>query len=498
MIQPNAYTGGAVLALAGATDPGKTRDHNEDSLLLDPVIGLAIVADGLGGHQAGEVASAIVARVMGQQIRRSLLAVAGEHIGVIELEPDVLELIVRSALLDAHAEVLDATRGNHGREGMASTVVTLFVHGGTAVLGWVGDSPAYLQQGRRLSGPLTHSHNLSQDTGRPVRPDDKRKTLLTRVVGGGDNIFIPDTRAFDVHPGDVFLLCSDGLTDMVSDTEIADILCASVRDLEQAAQQLVQAANRAGGEDNITIALIRVDQVPRTSLHRASAVIGDHAPASPDRAAVGDKRSIPVWLLGTLAAAGLAVGAGAGWLAGGRAADSRRIADRQQLELQVRSLEEKSRSDGRQIEDLTRKLSRPPAVAYPHFGPGASRNSVGVGTRPQDTESSLTLAPRATSAAASRSPDDTNHSNEWRGSGQASRPAEGSLPNAGNPRPTPTTVAPKRAASGQPENVDEKAAYQAKERQLKFKAQRPDPTETPTPLDRDALVPSGQPREDPK
>lgn len=489
MIQPNAYTGGAVLALAGATDPGKTRDHNEDSLRLDPLIGLAIVADGLGGHQAGEVASAIVARVIGHQIRRSLLAVAGEHIGVIELEPDVLELIVRSALVDAHAEVLDATRSTPGREGMASTVVTLFIHGGTAVLGWVGDSPAYLQQGRRLSGPLTHSHNLSQDTGRPVRPDDKRKTLLTRVLGGGDNIFIPDTRAFDVHPGDIFLLCSDGLTDMVSDTEIGDILCASARDLEQAAQQLVQAANRAGGEDNITIALIRVDQAPRTTLHRASAVIGDHAPANPDRAVVGGRRSIPVWLLGTLAAAGLAVGAGAGWLAGGRAADARHATDRQQLQFQVRSLEEKSRSDGRQIEDLTRKLSRPPAVAYPHSGLGVSRDSVGVGTRSQRTESSLTIAPRAPSTAASRSPDDTNHSDEWRGSGQASQPAEGSLPNDGSPRLTPTTIAPKRGAAGQPEHVNEKVVHQAKERRLKFKAQRPDPAETPTPLVRDARVP---------
>jgi len=104
-MQNKLMSGGAVVVVAGSTDTGEKRDHNEDSFFLDAEIGLIAVADGLGGQQAGEVASAIVTRVLGTQIRRRLLAIAGERIHAVVLESEVLDLIVRSALVDAHAEV---------------------------------------------------------------------------------------------------------------------------------------------------------------------------------------------------------------------------------------------------------------------------------------------------------------------------------------------------------------------------------------------------------
>ncbi|MCK6394557.1 protein phosphatase 2C domain-containing protein [Zoogloea sp.] len=387
MSKANALTGGAVLTLSGASDPGKSRDHNEDSLLLDPELGLVAVADGLGGHNAGEVASDIVTQVLAYAVRRRLLAIGGEHLNAVELEAETLELVLRAALVDAHAEVLEAARAAQGRSGMASTVVALLVHGGTAVLGWVGDSPAYRFQGGRLGSPLTRSHNLSQDSGRPPRNGGAGKSLLTRVMGGGDNIFMPDTLIFPVSAGETYLLCSDGLTDMVSDTEIGEILRASSSDLEHASGQLIQAANRAGGEDNITVALLRIDQAPQSLIergeqagHRATDTTTDHAR--------GEQRATRsgVWL-------GLAGGllvilmaASGGWWAGAksmvsdhrqsRAEDAARIAG---LQLELQGTERQLGKLRAELDQRRREESSPPRAGVPNgvmnpaalFGDGA-------------------------------------------------------------------------------------------------------------------------------
>lgn len=432
MSKANALTGGAVLTLSGASDPGKSRDHNEDSLLVDPELGLVAVADGLGGHNAGEVASDIVTQVLAYAVRRRLLAIGGEHLNAVELEAETLELVLRAALVDAHAEVLEAARAAQGRSGMASTVVALLVHGGTAVLGWVGDSPAYRFQGGHLGSPLTRSHNLSQDSGRPPGNGGSGKSLLTRVMGGGDNIFMPDTLIFPVCAGETYLLCSDGLTDMVSDTEIGEILRASSPDLEQTSGQLIQAANRAGGEDNITVALLRVDQAPQSLIERAEQPGHCAADTTTDHPRKGQQATRPgVWsgLAGGLLA--ILVAASGGWWAGAkfRAEDAPRIAG---LQSELQGTERQLDKLRAELDQCRREESSLPRAAVANgvmnpaapFGDGAKAapskkspaesrakpNAAGatadsgnpVSRRPQAGESSAAL--RDHPASSSRSP----------------------------------------------------------------------------------------------
>ena len=359
MSKANALTGGAVLTLSGASDPGKSRDHNEDSLLVDPELGLVVVADGLGGHNAGEVASEIVTQVLAYAVRRRLLAIGGEHLNAVELEAETLELALRAALVDAHAEVLEAARAAQGRSGMASTVVALLVHGGTAVLGWVGDSPAYRFQGGRLGSPLTRSHNLSQDSGRPPGNGGSGKSLLTRVMGGGDNIFMPDTLIFPVCAGETYLLCSDGLTDMVSDTEIGEILRASSPDLEHASGQLIQAANRAGGEDNITVALLRVDQAPRSLIERGEQARHSATDTTTDHTCGGQRATRPgVWLGLAGGLLGILMAASGGWWAGAKTTASDHRQSRAEDAALIAGLQSKLQGTEQQLGKLRAELEQ--------------------------------------------------------------------------------------------------------------------------------------------
>lgn len=379
MSKANALTGGAVLTLSGASDPGKSRDHNEDSLLVDPELGLVAVADGLGGHNAGEVASDIVNQVLAYAVRRRLLAIGGEQLNAVELEAETLELVLRAALVDAHAAVLEAARAAQSRSGMASTVVALLVHGGTAVLGWVGDSPAYRFQGGRLGSPLTRSHNLSQDSGRPPRNGGSGKSLLTRVMGGGDNIFMPDTLIFPVYAGETYLLCSDGLTDMVSDTEIGEILCASSLDLELASAQLIQAANRAGGEDNITVTLLRVDEAPQSLIERVEQAGHRATDTRTDHTRVGQRARRPgVWLGRAGGLLVILMAASGGWWAGtkSRAEDAEHIAG---LQSQLQGTERQLGKLRAELDQRRREESSPPRAGVANdvmnpvapFGDGA-------------------------------------------------------------------------------------------------------------------------------
>lgn len=318
-MKPALQTAGAVLSMAALTDPGRTRDHNEDSVHADPALGLAVVADGLGGHNAGEVASATVTEVLARQVRRRLLAVAGEHIDAVDLEPSTLDMIMRSALVDAHAEVIAAARTSASRGGMASTAVAILVHGGSATIGWVGDSTAFLWRRGKLSAPLTASHNLGTELGTPRGRVQKgtRRSLLTRVVGGSESLFSPDTLGMPVHSGDLFLLCSDGLTDMLDAADIAACLGGLHSDLAAIAQRLVHAANRAGGEDNISVVLVRVEAAP-AALPATPRPLSASMPGTPAVASARVRR-LP-WLAAGFAGA-LVLGIVPAYLAGELAAE---------------------------------------------------------------------------------------------------------------------------------------------------------------------------------
>jgi serine/threonine protein phosphatase PrpC len=232
----------------GATDAGKVRANNEDALLVgegkDET--LFAVADGIGGFEAGEVASRIAVDVLK------------------ELEPgDSFEVAIR----EANRRILAVGRGDERLSGMGTTLVAVRF-GGTreepmAQVAHVGDSRAYLLRGEMQ--PLTEDHSLvaelvrSGDLTRDQAADHPQKNLITRALGADEEVEV-DTMVLPVEAGDRLLLCSDGLSDMVPETRIGEILADSPGDPETPARNLVSAALDAGGSDNVTVVVVDVKQ----------------------------------------------------------------------------------------------------------------------------------------------------------------------------------------------------------------------------------------------
>lgn len=231
---------------ACATDAGRVRPNNEDAVRVDPVLGLAVLADGMGGYNAGEVASHLCCDTI----------VAALH--AMPPDGDAGERL-RRAVEAANRCIHDDAQRHPAHRGMATTVVAVLVHGARLTVAHVGDSRLYrLRQGRLAA--LTRDHTLVQehiDAGW-VAPEDGRhvgyRNLVTRAVGVSPWVAV-ELGEHAIEPGDTFLLCSDGLTDMLSDAEIAAILCR-VAPGATAATALIAAANAAGGTDNIAVALI--------------------------------------------------------------------------------------------------------------------------------------------------------------------------------------------------------------------------------------------------
>ena len=242
------------LEFFSVTDTGKARRNNEDAVALDEAVGLAVLADGMGGYNAGEVASQMAcARVREVLGRRSRELAAGAN-----------DAEVKSALLDAvelaNREVFDAANETPEYAGMGTTLVVALFRGERLWLGHIGDSRAYRLRGDTFE-QLTRDHSLLQeqiDAGL-ISPEQAaysmHKNLVTRAVGV-DELVDLEIHPHIVEPGDVLLMCSDGLSDMLTDEQIAHLLRAS-DSLEGAGRLLVQAANAAGGRDNIAVVLVR-------------------------------------------------------------------------------------------------------------------------------------------------------------------------------------------------------------------------------------------------
>jgi serine/threonine protein phosphatase PrpC len=242
------------------SDVGRKRKGNEDSLFLNPEQQLYVVADGMGGHAAGEVASRVAVDAINEFVA---LTGGNEEItwpfgldDTISYEGNRLKTAIRHA----NRRVLEATRESPEYEGMATTVAAVLVVGDTALLAHVGDSRIYLWRGGELT-QLTSDHSwvneqlqsgvLSADQARshPLR------NVVTRALGGKADLQV-DVQSLAVQPGDLLLICSDGLTTMVADDEIGHILSASGGEVEAGARDLVAQANERGGEDNITVVLM--------------------------------------------------------------------------------------------------------------------------------------------------------------------------------------------------------------------------------------------------
>lgn len=229
---------------AAATDVGLQRSNNEDSFLSCPRLGLWVVADGMGGHAAGEVASAIVAETVMEQVKNGLS--------------------LKQAIQQSHHEILQAAANGHGGQGMGSTVVALMVDGTEYEVAWVGDSRAYLWSPTAIRPlrQLTTDHSYVQmlyQTGAITAAEletHPEKNIITQCLGSLElqTINVESVEG-EWKKGDCFLLCSDGLSDAVPSETIENIMSKSSNS-QAAVDELIQTALSCGGKDNITVTVV--------------------------------------------------------------------------------------------------------------------------------------------------------------------------------------------------------------------------------------------------
>jgi protein phosphatase len=231
-------------AYAVASDTGRRRRRNEDNYVVAPP--LFAVADGMGGAQAGEVASRLAASALE----------SGDSDGLDGLER------IDALIQEANRRIYDRASTDPSASGMGTTMTVALVEGMRVVIGHVGDSRAYLVRDERME-QLTDDHSLVnelQKSGKLSAEEAQahpQRSVITRAVGTDPDVDI-DGFTIEAEEGDVFLICSDGLTDMVEDEEILELVHQNRDDLDQAVQALVAAANRGGGEDNITAVAFRI------------------------------------------------------------------------------------------------------------------------------------------------------------------------------------------------------------------------------------------------
>lgn len=238
--------------------PGRVRANNEDAVLVNPALGVALLADGMGGYQAGEVASAMATEWVLHELEALL------QNGHTPSASDLRQWL-RHSVTQANHRILDASLRYPQYRGMGTTLVATVFFGARLLVGHIGDSRLYrLRQGQ--INRLTRDHSLLQeqiDAGL-ISPALARqapyKNLVTRAMGIAPELDL-EVGEHVVQPGDTYLLCSDGLHDMLSDTEMAAILKREPT-LEQAGQVLLDQANAAGGKDNISLVLVQCTPDP--------------------------------------------------------------------------------------------------------------------------------------------------------------------------------------------------------------------------------------------
>ncbi|WP_028604861.1 Stp1/IreP family PP2C-type Ser/Thr phosphatase [Ottowia thiooxydans] len=244
------------------TDVGRHRKNNEDAVLIEADHGLVILADGMGGYNAGEVASALAVDVIARELKPGLTK-SGEFVDVRSLRR-AMEVCVSNA----NRAIFEAAQTQEACAGMGTTLVMAASLGQSLLIGHAGDSRAYRWREGVLM-QLTRDHSLLQeqlDSGLITAEQaavSPHRNLVTRALGVEENVLL-DIQAFNVLPGDTYLLCSDGLTDMLTDSQIAEVLTA-VPQADLRATRLVERANANGGHDNVTVALMQVVEMPKKS-----------------------------------------------------------------------------------------------------------------------------------------------------------------------------------------------------------------------------------------
>ncbi|MBI5750530.1 MAG: Stp1/IreP family PP2C-type Ser/Thr phosphatase [Hydrogenophilales bacterium] len=240
--------------MTSATDVGQARSQNEDFVAVDADFGLAILADGMGGYCAGEIASGMAVTLLMQGLIARLPEMAPE--------PHALETLVRELVATVNAAVHDTARTRPQCAGMGTTLVLAVFHDNCLLAAHIGDSRLYrLRNGLLMQ--LTRDHSLLQeqiDSGMISKEEanwSSNKNLVTRALGMDPEVPL-DVNVYDAAPHDMYLLCSDGLTDMVTLSDIQAAMELMGGNLPLAAHEMVKLANEQGGRDNISVALVKV------------------------------------------------------------------------------------------------------------------------------------------------------------------------------------------------------------------------------------------------
>jgi PPM family protein phosphatase len=265
----------------GHSDVGLQREHNEDSYAVLPEFNLVIVADGMGGHRAGDVASRLATQSMGEFFKKTAVE---DATWPFHFDPSMSEEENRlvTAIRVANRQIYEHGARSRDLRGMGTTVVGALysVKKGKMYIGHVGDSRCYRIRSGEIE-QLTRDHSLVNDylAAMPDMSEEQRselpKNVITRALGMQDNVDV-DIMAVECAEGDVYVLCSDGLSGMLTDEEIFDVVAAN-EDLERACRRLVTMANEHGGEDNVTVVVARVDPEEE----HAALGLGDTQPLVP-------------------------------------------------------------------------------------------------------------------------------------------------------------------------------------------------------------------------
>ena len=260
----------SVVVAGGATDVGKVRSHNEDSHLHDAHAGIFMVCDGMGGHAAGEVASAEAIRIVRHEWTgpaMDMIVRAYAERGTSETRRKLLQA-VRRGVMNAHDEIIHQAQEDDGKAGMGTTFIGFVIAGGDAIFAHAGDSRAYLVRDD-IAMQLSEDHTLLarlEATGvsqsKRSRNNKRWKGVLTNALGIGDSTRVA-TFIVPLYSGDKILLCSDGVTEYVNESELGQVL-VSAPSPARAAQQLVNMAVERGGGDNATAVVVKVVEADET------------------------------------------------------------------------------------------------------------------------------------------------------------------------------------------------------------------------------------------
>lgn len=248
------------IEIVGLTDVGRKRSHNEDSIGSDNALGVAVLADGMGGYKAGEVASSIAVNILMEEMRAGLKRVSSKKVDVDSgFSPETL--VIKRAIEKANETIYQTAQSQPQCQGMGTTAVVVAFYDDRLSIAHVGDSRLYRLRGDAFE-QVTSDHSLLQeliDKGFYTPEEAKRslnKNLVTRAIGI-ETAVTPDLQEEIVKPGDIYLLCSDGLSDLVDNETMQAVLTRHGADLDAAARKLVALANEQGGKDNISVILAR-------------------------------------------------------------------------------------------------------------------------------------------------------------------------------------------------------------------------------------------------